>query len=253
VRLERHVDLFVPEVIARGEGSAVGGSLWFSAVAHIGNARYGDALEDARRACEHQDVMFYGRALAELIEAAVHCGSTDEAMSALRRLGERTQASATEWALGVEARCRGLVRDDEGAHRESIARLGRSRATLELARSRLVYGEWLRRANRRTDAREALHAAFESFSQMGADAFAERARRELRATGESVRRVTPERRDALTPQELQVARLARDGLTNPEIGAQLYISPRTVEYHLRKVFRKLDVGTRRELGAALTA
>jgi DNA-binding CsgD family transcriptional regulator len=163
----------------------------------------------------------------------------------------RTQASGTEWALGIEARCRALVSDDEAGYRESVERLARSRAAVELARSRLLYGEWLRRENRRTDAREQLRAAHESFSQMGADAFAERARGELLATGETARRITPDTRDALTPQEIQVARLARDGHTNPEIGAQLFISPRTVEYHLRKVFRKLDVSTRKELRAAL--
>ena len=137
--------------------------------------------------------------------------------------------------------------DDESLYIESIERLARSRAAVELARSRLLYGEWLRRENRRTDARELLRVAHESFSHMGTDAFAERARRELRATGETVRRVTADTRDDLTPQEVQVARLARDGLTNPEIGAQLFISPRTVEYHLRKVFRKLNVTTRKEL------
>jgi DNA-binding NarL/FixJ family response regulator len=144
------------------------------------------------------------------------------------------------------------VSDDEALYRESIEQLTHSHAAVELARSRLLYGEWLRRENRRTDARVILRTAHESFSHMGAEAFAERARRELVATGESVRRFAPDERDALTPQELQVARLARDGHTNPEIGAQLFISPRTVEYHLHKVFRKLDVGSRRELRAALT-
>jgi DNA-binding CsgD family transcriptional regulator len=187
----------------------------------------------------------------ELIEAGVRAGAQDDAAGALARLSERTQASGTEWALGTEARCRALLTDDESLYRESIERLARTRAALELARSRLVYGEWLRRENRRTDAREHLRTAHQSFSEMGAEAFAERARRELLATGETVRRITADTRDALTPQEIQVARLARDGHTNPEIGAQLFISPRTVEYHLRKVFRKLDVTTRRELRAAL--
>src|SRR3954454_4765170 len=195
--------------------------------------------------------MAYGSALVELIEAGVRSGAPDEAAAALARLRERTQASGTEWALGTEARCRALVSDDESLYRESIERLGRSRAAFELARSRLVYGEWLRRENRRTDARELLRAAHESFSHMGAGAFAERTRRELLATGETARRVTDDTRDALTPQEVQVARMARDGHTNPEIGAQLFISPRTVEYHLRKVFRKLDVNSRKELRASL--
>ena len=195
--------------------------------------------------------MVYGRALVELIEAGVRAVEPDEAAAALDRLSELTQASGTDWALGTEARCRGLLSDDESLYRESIERLVCSRAVVELARSRLLYGEWLRRENRRTDAREVLRAAHESFSHIGAEAFAERARRELLATGETVRRTTDDTRDALTPQEIQVARLAREGHTNPEIGAQLFISPRTVEYHLHKVFRKLDVSSRKELGDAL--
>jgi DNA-binding CsgD family transcriptional regulator len=231
----------------RGEGSGLGQFLWLTALLHNGHGHYGKALADARQACEHEDVMAYGWALVELIEAAVRDGRPDEAAAALLRLSERTQASGTEWALGIEARCRGLLNDDESLYEESIERLARSRATFELARSRLLYGEWLRRESRRTDARELLRDAHESFSRMGAGAFAERARRELLATGETARRITPDTRDALTPQEVQVARLARDGHSNPEIGAQLFISPRTVEYHLHKVFRKLDVSSRKEL------
>jgi DNA-binding CsgD family transcriptional regulator len=235
----------------RGEGAGVGLHRWLTALLHNAHGRYGEALADARQGCEHEDVMAYGWALVELIEAGVRSGRPAQAAAGLDRLSERTQPSGTEWALGIEARCRGLVTDDESLYRESIERLARSRAVAELARSRLLYGEWLRRENRRTDAREHLRAAHESFSLMGAGAFAERARRELHATGETVRRITADTRDALTPQEVQVARLAREGHTNPEIGAQLFISPRTVEYHLRKVFRKLDVGSRRELRAAL--
>jgi DNA-binding CsgD family transcriptional regulator len=238
---------------ARGEGSGLGLLSWLSAMRHNGHGRYGEALSDARTACEHEDVMAYGWALVELIEAGVRADARDEAAAALERLSERTQASGTEWALGIEARCRALLDDDEPLYRESIERLARSRAAVELARSRLLYGEWLRRESRRTDARELLRAAHDSFSQMGAAAFAERARRELHATGETVRRITAVTRDALTPQEMQVARLARDGHSNPEIGAQLYISPRTVEYHLRKVFRKLDVSNRKELRDALAS
>jgi DNA-binding CsgD family transcriptional regulator len=237
--------------MARGEGSGIGLFWWLTALRHNGHGRYAEALADAQQGCEHEDVMAYGWALVELIEAGVRAGEPAQATAALERLSERTRASGTEWALGTEARCRALLSDDESLYRESIERLGRSRAVVELARSRLVYGEWLRRENRRTDAREVLRAAHESFSQMGADAFAERARRELSATGETVRRLTADTRDALTPQEIQVARLARDGHSNPEIGAQLYISPRTVEYHLHKVFRKLDVSGRKELREAL--
>ena len=244
-------DVLLPAAIERGEGSAVGGRWWFAALVHNGHARYDDALADAQRACEYEDVVVYGRALVEVIEAGVRSGRPDEAAAALTRLSERTRASGTEWALGVEARCRALLSEDESLYRESIERLARSRAAFELGRSRLLYGEWLRRENRRTDARELLRSAHESFSHMGAEAFAERARRELLATGETARRITADTRDALTPQEVQVARLARDGHTNPEIGAQLFISPRTVEYHLHKVFRKLDVSSRRELRVVL--
>ena len=239
-------------LMERGEGSGLGAMLWLKALLHNANARYGEALAVARQSCEHEDHICYGWALVELVEAGVRSGVPDEAAAALGRLSERTQASGTEWALGAEARCRALVGDDESQYREAIERLARSRAALELARSRLVFGEWLRRENRRAEARDVLRAAHESFRRMGSAAFAERARRELLATGESVRRLTADTRDVLTPQEVQVARLARDGHTNPEIGAQLFISPRTVEYHLGKVFRKLDVSTRRELRDALS-
>ena len=236
----------------RGEGSAHGLALWLSALLHNGHGDYADALAAARRACEHEDVMAYGRALVELIEASVRSGEPPgEAMAALDRLSERTRASGTEWALGVEARCRALLSDDESFYRESVERLARSRAVVELARSRLLYGEWLRRENRRVDAREQLRAAHEMFSRMGAAAFAERARRELAATGETVRKRTVETLDELTTQEAQVARLAAQGRTNPEIGALLFISARTVEYHLHKVFPKLGISSRRELRKAL--
>jgi DNA-binding CsgD family transcriptional regulator len=236
----------------RGEGSALGAHGWLGAMLYNANGRYGEALAEAQRACEYEDALFYGWALAELIEAAVRSDRAADAAHALERLRERTQASGTEWALGTEARCRALVRGDESLFREAIERLARSRAAVELARGRLLYGEWLRREHRRTDAREQLRAAHADFSRFGADGFAERARRELLATGETARRITSDTRDALTPQEIQVARLARDGHTNPEIGAQLFISPRTVEYHLRKVFRKLDVSTRKELRERMT-
>jgi DNA-binding CsgD family transcriptional regulator len=235
----------------RGEGSGLGGWWWLTALRNNGQGRYDRALTAAQQATEHEDVMAYGWALAELIEAGVRSGQPDEAAAALERLSERTQATGTEWALGVEARCRGLLSDDESLYQESVERLARSRAVVELARSRLVYGEWLRRENRRMDARAQLRAAYEMFSGMGAEAFAERTRRELFATGETVRRRTVETLDDLTAQEAQVARLARDGHTNPEIGAQLFLSPRTVEYHLRKVFTKLGISSRKELRSAL--
>jgi DNA-binding CsgD family transcriptional regulator len=236
----------------RGEGSGLG-QLWrLTALRHNGHGHYGEALVAARHACEHEDVMAYGWALAELIEAAARSdGQPGEAAAALARLSERTRASGTEWALGVEARCRALVSDDESLYLESVERLARSRAAVELARSRLVYGEWLRRENRRVDAREQLRAAHEMFSRMGAAAFAERARRELAATGETVRKRTVETLEELTPQEAQVGRLAAEGHTNPEIAALLFVSPRTVEYHLHKVFLKLGISSRRELRRAL--
>jgi DNA-binding CsgD family transcriptional regulator len=236
----------------RGEGSAIGGAWWTAALLYNEHGQYDEALAAARRACEHEDVMFYGRALVELIEAGVRSrGRPDEAAAALDRLSERTRASGTQWALGIEARCRALLSDDESLYQESVERLARSRATVELARSRLLYGEWLRRENRRIDAREQLRTAHELFSRMGAEAFADRARRELSATGETVRKRTVETVDELTTQEAQVARLAAQGRTNPEIGALLFISPRTVEYHLHKVFPKLGISSRRELRKAL--
>ena len=177
--------------MARGEGSAIGMHRWLTALLHNGHGRYGDALAAARQACEYEDVLAYGWALVELIEAGVRGGRPDEAAAALERLSERTQASGTEWALGIEARCRALVTDDESLYRESIERLARSRAAVELARSRLLYGEWLRRENRRAEAREQLRSAHADFSGFGAEAFAERARRELAATGETVRRAHP--------------------------------------------------------------
>ena len=217
---------------------------------HNSHGQYGEALAAAQQACEHEDVMAYGWALVELIEAGVRVGRPDEAAAALDRLSERTQASGTDWALGIEAGSRALLsetRDAEPLYREAVERLARSRGVVHLARARLLYGEWLRRENRRVDAREELRAAHETFSGIGAEGFAERARRELLATGETARKRSDDERAVLTPQEAQIARLARDGLSNPEIGAQLFISPRTVQYHLRKVFVKLDITSRNQL------
>jgi DNA-binding CsgD family transcriptional regulator len=240
--------------IERGEGSALASLHWLAALVANGEGRYAEALTAAQEACAREDVMLFGRGLVELVEAAVRCGEAEVARDALERLAVWTQAAGTAWALGAEARCRALVEDDEAAYARAIELLGQSGARFELARTRLLYGEWLRRANRRADAREPLRTAHAELTRFGALAFAERAHRELLATGETVRRRSePDTRDALTPQEIQVARLARDGHTNPEIGAQLFISPRTVEYHLRKVFRKLGVSTRHALAEALAA
>ncbi|MDA0141731.1 ATP-binding protein [Solirubrobacter deserti] len=246
--LERNVQ----NAVARGEGSGLGVFHWATALLHNAAGRYEDALAAAQRACEHEDMISYGWALVELVEAGVRVGQRDVAAAAFARLRERTQASGTEWALGAEASAHALLADaPEPLHQEAIERLGRSRGAVHLARAQLLYGEWLRREQRRTDARTVLRGAHERFTRIGARAFAERAWRELRATGESTPRLTDATRDALTPQEAQIARFARDGHTNPEIAERLFISPRTVEYHLHKVFRKLGVSTRRELRTAL--
>ena len=243
--------------ISAGLGSGTEGSVpalagYATAILNNGLGRYEAAMDGARRGSDDGDWGYAGACLPELVEAATRCGKPEIAAAALSRLEERTQAAGTDWALGVLARARALMSEDaEGHYREAIERLERTRIRVELARTRLLYGEWLRRENRRVDAREQLRAAHEMFSDFGADAFAERARRELLATGETVRRRTTDTRDVLTPQETQIAYLAGEGHTNPEIGAQLFISPRTVEYHLRKVFEKLDISSRKALRGAL--
>jgi DNA-binding CsgD family transcriptional regulator len=243
-----------PDATARGEGLGLGVLEWATALLYNGNGRYAEALAAAQRGCEEDDDGLFAWTLVELIEAGVRSGATDAASAALDRLSARTQASGTDWALGIEAGSRALLSngpDAERLYREAVERLERSRGVVHLARAQLLYGEWLRRENRRVDAREQLRAAYERFEQIGAEAFAERARRELVATGETAPRRTVETRDVLTPQEAQIARMASDRQTNPEIGATLFISPRTVEYHLRKVFTKLDISSRKELQSAL--
>jgi DNA-binding CsgD family transcriptional regulator len=242
------------DVESRGEGMGVGISHFTTALLYNGLGRYPEALAEAERACEYEDLGVISWALTELVEAAARCGRREIATHALARLSLTTQSAGTDWALGVQARSQALVSDDDDAdalYREAIGRLGRTRVRVELARSHLVYGEWLRRERRRVEAREQLRTAHGMLSEMGVEAFAERARRELAATGETARKRTDETRDELTAQEAQIARLARDGLSNPEIGAELFISPRTVKYHLRKVFTKLDISSRHELLTAL--
>ena len=193
-------------------------------------------------------------ALPELVEAAARTGNTEVAAGALEQLAETTQAGGTDFGLGLEARCRALLSGGTAAdelYREAIDRLGRTRLRPELARAHLLYGEWLRREGRRVDARGQLRTAHDTLDAIGMKAFAARARRELIATGEKVPKRSVEAHDRLTPQEEQIARLARDGRTSAEIGAQLFLSARTVEWHLGKVFTKLGIGSRRELHAAL--
>ncbi|WP_455644504.1 ATP-binding protein [Nocardia gamkensis] len=251
---QRTIEAGVQKATAWGEGRTIGTGNHLLAVLHNGRGQYQAALASAERACAHDDLASVGHALAELVEAGVRTDAHAAARAALRRLERRAQASGTEWALGMLARSRALLSTGETAessYREAVERISRSRVTVHLARTHLVYGEWLRRENRRADAREQLRTAYEMLHRFGAEAFAERARRELLATGESVRRGAVEVSDALTAQETQIARLAGDGLTNSEIGAELFISPRTVEWHLRKVFTKLDLTSRKELRAAL--
>jgi DNA-binding CsgD family transcriptional regulator len=228
---------------------------WAAAVLYNGLGRYEDASSAAKQVADNTlDPWHSIWALPELIEAAARTGDYELARDALERLATTTQPAGTDAGLGLEARSRALVSDGnlaEGLHREAIERLERCRVRTELARAHLVYGEWLRREGRRVDAREQLRTAHEMFDAIGMEAFAERARGELSATGEKVRKRSPDTREELTPQEDRIARLARDGLTNTEIGTQLYISARTVEWHLRKVFTKLGIMSRRQLRTAI--
>jgi DNA-binding CsgD family transcriptional regulator len=240
------------EVVRRGEGH--GGLTfvhWVTAVLHNGLGRYEEALAAAQQAAEDTHASWWRNwGSVELIEAAARSGEAELAVDALAQLSETTGASGTDWALGVEARSRALLTEGDAAeplYREAIQRLERTRVRVELARARLVYGEWLRRERRRVDAREQLRTAHELFREFAMEAFAERARVELEATGEHARKRTVDTRDDLTPQEAQISRLAADGATNQRIAAQLFISPSTVDYHLRKAFRKLGIKSRHQL------
>lgn len=227
---------------------------WAAAILYNGLGLYRDAASAARQAASSTVPPPSMWALPELVEAAVRSGDGDLARDALDRLAATTQPSGTDYALGIETRCRALLSEGSVAdalYREAIDRLGRTRLRPELARAHLLYGEWLRRENRRLDAREQLRAAHSHFTSIGMEGFAERARMELLATGEKVRKRTVETRDELTEQERQIGRLARDGLSNSEIGARMFLSPRTIEWHLRKVFTKLGIHSRRELMSGL--
>ena len=243
------------EAVRRGGGMGPTLLDWATAVFYNSVGRYRDALSAARRASEDPfELVFSTWATVELIEAAAHSGAPEQAAGALERLSAGPRATGSDWARGMYACAWALLSSGQSAeslYREAIYHLSRTRIRTSLARAHLLYGEWLRREQRRTDAREQLHCAHDMFVAMGAEGFAERARRELLATGEKVARRTAETRSQLTAQEAQVAELAREGLSNPEIGSRLFISPRTVEYHLRKVFTKLGINSRVQLQRVL--
>jgi DNA-binding CsgD family transcriptional regulator len=246
----RLIDKARPEVIERGEGAGLEFMDWAEAVLYNGLGRYSEALAASRRVLDSSELVPVNWALPELVEAAARTGARELAADADRLLTDRSGASGTDWALGIAARSHALVVEDECAddlYAEAIERLSRTRVAVDLARAHLLYGEWLRRQSRRVDARKELRIAHEMFTDFGMEAFAERARVELEATGEHARTRTVETLGDLTPQESQISRLVAQGHTNREIAAQLFISPSTVEYHLRKVFRKLGVKTRTQL------
>jgi DNA-binding CsgD family transcriptional regulator len=248
------IDAMTRGAATRGEGCAITVAEYATAILYNGLGQYALALDAAQKAAASDDIVTSSWALYELVEAASRGGQLDVARAAAGRLSERTGASGTAWARGTDAHSRALVEDGapaEELHRQAIEWLGQCRMAAHLARARLAYGEWLRRQNRRVDAREQLRAAYDIFASMGAEGFADRARRELLATGEKVRKRREDTRDELTPQEEHIARLARAGRTNPEIGAELYLSDRTVEWHLRKVFDKLGITSRKGLHDAL--
>jgi DNA-binding CsgD family transcriptional regulator len=250
------IDAILNQAVARGEGAAVGVTHWLHALMCNGLGRYEEALTAARMGVDQDAGLSSATrwSMVELVEAAARTDAFDVGSETLEHLTATTRASGTDWALGVEARSRALLSEGDPAealYREAIDRLARTRVRAELARAHLVYGEWLRREQRRTDARQQLRAAHEMFTEMGVEGFAERTRQELLATGATARRRAEDTGSTLTPQEAQIARLARNGLSNPEIGERLFISPRTVQYHLHKVFQKLDITSRNKLGQVL--
>jgi DNA-binding CsgD family transcriptional regulator len=249
------IEATMREASSRGEGVGVAICEYSHAVLCNGLGLYDEALTAARVACaDPQEMVAHNWGMIELVESAARTGRIDVAAETLDRLARKTQACGTDWARGIEARSRALLSDGDIAEREfrqAVEHLSRARVGAELARAHLLYGEWLRRGNRRVDARSELTLAYEMFTAMGIGGFAERTRRELLATGATVRQRTVDAADQLTEQEALIARLARDGLSNPQIGAQLFLSPRTVEWHLRKIFTKLGITSRRELHVAL--
>jgi DNA-binding CsgD family transcriptional regulator len=251
------IEVEVKNASAAGQGFGIQWCRWVSGILYNGLGRYEQALSEAQQAGEEApELLLSAWALPELIEAAARTGNPQLAGEALERLAEATSIGDSDWGLGVLARSRALLskgEDAEGSYREAIDRLRRTLVRTELARAHLLYGEWLRREGRRGNAREQLRAAHAMFADMGMEGFAERARGELVATGERVRRRTVETRDDLTAQEREIARLAGSGLSNPEIGTRLFLSPRTVEWHLHNVFTKLGISSRKELRAVLPA
>jgi DNA-binding CsgD family transcriptional regulator len=244
----------VEQATAAGQGAAVIWAHWAAMRLYNGLGRFADVLAAAEQISEQVPAHTAVRPLTELIEAAARTGNLGLARAALGRLEEWTRVCGTDWGRAIEARCRALVTGGKAAeplYQEAIERYRATQLRPSLARARLVYGEWLCRAGRRLDARDQLRAAYQLFEVIGMEAYAERARRELLATGEKVRTRSPGTREELTPQEAQIARLAATGRSNAEIATQLFLSVRTVEWHLRKVFTKVDAGSRRELPAAL--
>ncbi|HET7516133.1 MAG TPA: AAA family ATPase [Actinomycetes bacterium] len=240
----------------RGLGRMVSYADYTSSVLYNGLGRHQAARDPAWRAFERDELGHGPYVVPELAEAASRTGDLELVRAALQWLSERTRAAPTEWVLGIEARVRALLSEGDAAercYRESIDRLGRTRVRVQLARAHLLYGEWLRRQRRRIDAREQLRTAYEMLAVMGIEGFADRARRELRATGATARKRTVETREELTAQEAVIARLAREGLSNPEIGSRLFISARTVQYHLHKVFAKLAISSRGQLDQVLAS
>jgi DNA-binding CsgD family transcriptional regulator len=250
------IDAITRDASLRGEGIGLTISEWASAVLNNGLGNYEKAVTAVERAADYVGEMIQPPWPAvELIEAAARSGRIDMAAEALRRLAEITSNAGTDWGLGIEARSRALLSYGdiaERCYRESIERLGRTRIRADLARAHLLYGEWLRRERRRVDARAQLRIAHDMLESMGMEAFAERARRELNATGETARKRSVATVDeGLTAQEAQIARMARDGLSNPEIAGRMFISARTVQYHLKKVFIKLGIESRSQLDLVL--
>jgi DNA-binding CsgD family transcriptional regulator len=239
---------------ARGLGRLVSFADYASSVLYNGLGRHDAARDPARRAFERDELGYGPYVVPELAEAASRTGDVELVRAALEWLSERARLAPTEWAVGIEARVRALLSEGDAAerhYRESIARLSRTPVRVQLARAHLLYGEWLRRERRRLDARAQLHTAYALLEPMGIEAFAERARRELQATGATARKRTVESREELTAQEAVIARLAREGLSNPEIGSRLFISARTVQSHLGKVFAKLSISSRGQLHQVL--